>query len=106
MIRLTFIDHLGGRHDVTAESGQSLMQAARRGGVRGILAECGGARACGTCHCYIDQAWWEAAGTPGEDEEMLLGFSEHVLPGSRLSCQVLVSDAMDGMEVRLPPSQP
>ena len=106
MIRITFVDHRGDRQEVAAESGQSLMQVARLGGVRGILAECGGGMACGTCHCYIAPAWSGVAGNAGADEEMLLGFSEHALPDSRLGCQVRVTEAMDGMEVRLPPSQP
>lgn len=106
MVHITFIEHDGRRHAVDAEHGQTLMQVATQNGVRGILAECGGARVCGTCHCYIDDAWRVATATPCEDEKMLVEFSEHHRPDSRLSCQIQVSPAMDGMVVRLPPSQP
>ncbi len=106
MVRITFVEHDGTRLSVEAQSEQSLMQAATQNGVRGVVAECGGARVCGTCHCYIDDACRVATGTPSADEQMLLEFSEHYRPNSRLSCQMRVSDAMDGMVVHLPPAQP
>lgn len=106
MVQITFFEHNGSSQIVDAERGRTLMQVATANGVRGILAECGGARVCGTCHCYIDEPWRDATGTPGEDEKMMLEFSEHHRPNSRLSCQVQVSEAMNGMVVRLPPSQP
>lgn len=106
MVQVNFIEHEGRSYAVEAENGQTLMQAATSNGVRGIVAECGGARVCGTCHCYIDEPWFAVSGGPCEDEKMLLEFSEHHQPSSRLSCQIPISDAMDGMRVRLPPSQP
>lgn len=106
VVRISFVESDGTEHRVEAERQKSLMQAATQNGVRGILAECGGARVCGTCHCYIDEAWQQATGTPCEDERMLVEFSEHHRPNSRLSCQIQVSEALDGMVVRLPPSQP
>lgn len=106
MVHLTFIEHDGSRHAIEAEHGQTLMQAATSNGVRGILAECGGARVCGTCHCYIDEPWLAIAGVPCADEKMLTEFSEHHRPSSRLSCQIQISDAMEGMVVHLPRSQP
>ena len=106
MVRITFIEADGTSQTVDAESRKTLMQAATQNGVRGILAECGGARVCGTCHCYIDEHWQGVAGTPCEDERMLVEFSEHHQSNSRLSCQIQLSEAMDGMVVHLPPSQP
>ena len=106
MVRITFIEHDGERTVVEADPGLSLMQAATDHGVRGVIAECGGARVCGTCHCYIDPPWSDAAGTPGEDEQLLLTYSEHHRGESRLSCQIRVTEALDGLVVRLPPSQP
>lgn len=106
MVHVTFIEHDGSSHAVEAESGQTLMQAATANGVRGILAECGGSRVCGTCHCYLDAPWIDIAGAPSEDEKMLVEFSEHHRPSSRLSCQIQISDAMEGMVVHLPRSQP
>lgn len=106
MPRIVFIEHDGTSRIVDAQDGQTLMQAAVGNRVRGILAECGGGRVCGTCHCHVDEAWLGAAGTASEDELLLLGFSEHHRPNSRLSCQIRVTGAMDGMVVRVPPSQP
>lgn len=106
MVQITFVEMDGTRRSVDAENGQTLMQAAIDNGVRGIVAECGGARVCGTCHCYIDERWRNAAGEPGYDEKVLIEFSEHHGPGSRLSCQIPISAAIDGIVVRLPPSQP
>lgn len=106
MRRITFIEHDGRRQIVDAADGQSLMHVATQHAVRGIVAECGGARVCGTCHCYIDEPWFSAIGAVGDDERMLLEFSEHQRLHSRLSCQVKVSAAVDGIIVRLPASQP
>lgn len=106
MIQITFIEPDGAEKCIEADDGQTLMQAAIGHGIRGVIAECGGAQVCGTCHCHVDAPWRSATGTPGDDERMLLEFSEHHGPGSRLSCQIRVSPAVDGMRVRIPPSQP
>lgn len=106
MVHITFIENDARSYAVDAEHGQTLMQTATSHGVRGLTAECGGARVCGTCHCYIDEPWLGAAGPPCEDEKTMVEFSEHHHPNSRLSCQIQVSEAMEGMVVRLPPSQP
>lgn len=106
MRRITFIEHDGRRQTVHAEDGQSLMQAATQDAVRGIVAECGGARVCGTCHCYIDEPWFSAIGAAGDDERQMLEFSDNQRLRSRLSCQVEVSADIDGIVVRLPASQP
>jgi 2Fe-2S ferredoxin len=106
MYQVTFIEHDGETRTIAAEDGQTLMEAATGAGVRGILAECGGFCVCGTCHCFVDERWLVATGTPSESEKMLLEFSEHHRPNSRLSCQIQVSEAIDGMVVHLPLSQP
>lgn len=106
MAKITFIEHDGERRTVDVANGQTLMEAATQNGIRGIIGECGGARVCGTCHCYIHEAWLSVTGGPCEDEKMLMEFSENHRPNSRLSCQVQVSDAIDGLEVHLPSSQP
>ena len=106
MVKVTFIEHDGTSLTVDSGDGETLMQAATQNGVRGITAECGGARVCGTCHCYIDEPWLSAAGTPCEDEKLMLEFSENYRPNSRLSCQIQVTEAIDGMVVHLPSSQP
>ena len=81
------------------------MEGAIRNNVPGIDADCGGACACATCHVYVDADWASAAGKPSAMEESMLDFAEGVEPNSRLSCQIRVSDALDGMVVRLPRSQ-
>ncbi|MGB0954720.1 MAG: 2Fe-2S iron-sulfur cluster-binding protein [Panacagrimonas sp.] len=106
MYKITFIEHGGERRTVEAKDGESLMQAATGNGVEGIVAECGGSCVCGTCHCYIDGDWQTTVEDQQEDEKMLVEFSEHYQPSSRLSCQIPVNKAMDGMVVKLPPSQP
>jgi 2Fe-2S ferredoxin len=73
--------------------------------VPGIDADCGGACACATCHVYVDAAWADKVGAPTAMEESMLDFAENVEPNSRLSCQIKVSDALDGLIVRMPESQ-
>ena len=105
MPKITFIDFHGNRSDVDAKLGYSLMEAAVINDVDGIDADCGGACACATCHVYIDQAWVETTGTADELEAEMLEVAEEVKPNSRLSCQIKVTDQMDGMEVHMPESQ-
>lgn len=106
MYKITFVEATGDSKTIKASEGQSLMEIATENGVTGILGECGGACVCGTCQCYLDEACLQAVGAPGEDEAMLLEFSEHVKPGSRLGCQIKMNQALDGAVVQLPPSQP
>ncbi|MYZ49929.1 2Fe-2S iron-sulfur cluster-binding protein [Propylenella binzhouense] len=105
MAKITFITVDGTRYDVTADSASTVMEAAIRNGVPGIEAECGGACACATCHVYVDEAWREATGEPQPMEEDMLDFAYDVRPGSRLSCQIRVTDALDGLVVRVPERQ-
>ena len=105
MAKITFIDNEGASRTVDAEEGSTVMEAALRNDVPGIEAECGGACACATCHVYVDEAWADKTGTPTAMEESMLDFAESVEPNSRLSCQIKVTDALDGLIVRLPESQ-
>lgn len=105
MPSITFISHDGTEQQVDADNGTSLMQTALDNDVGGIAADCGGACSCGTCHCYIDEAWIEKAGTAGEIEQQILEFAIDPKPNSRLSCQVVVEDKLDGMVVHLPETQ-
>ena len=81
------------------------MEAAVKHAVPGIDADCGGACACATCHVYVDAAWEEKTGKPSAMEESMLDFAENVEPNSRLSCQIKVTDDLDGLVVRMPESQ-
>jgi len=105
MPKISFKNAAGEVTEIEAQVGESLMQAAVDNGVDEILAECGGACACATCHCYVDSDW--AAKLPAADdmEQEMLKSSEYHQEGSRLSCQITVTEEMDGMEVGLPESQ-
>lgn len=105
MAKITYITHDDQRFEVDAPNGSTVMEMAIKNSVPGIEAECGGACACATCHVYIDDAWKDAVGGPEAMEEDMLDFAWEVQPTSRLSCQVKVSDALDGLVVRIPEKQ-
>jgi ferredoxin, 2Fe-2S len=102
MAKITFIEDNGTAREVVAENGSTVMEAAIRNAVPGIEAECGGACACATCHVYVDEAWVEKVGAAAPMEEDMLDFAFDVRPTSRLSCQIKVSDQLDGLVVRTP----
>jgi ferredoxin, 2Fe-2S len=105
MPRVVFIEPDGTRRDVAAPAGTTLMEAARQHGVRGIVAQCGGACACATCHVYVAAAWL-ARLEPREDmEEGMLESAWQPSSNSRLSCQIHLTEALDGLEVEVPPRQ-
>ncbi len=105
MARITYIEHNGTAHEVEVATGMSVMEGAIKNMVPGIDADCGGACACATCHCYVENGFAGKTGERGEMEASMLDFAENVKPESRLSCQIEVSDELDGLTVRLPPSQ-
>jgi len=105
MPTITFIEYGGAVHEVETSSGLSVMQAATDNNIEGIVAECGGSCSCATCHCIVDEAWFERTGGPGSDEADLLDCVSNPTPTSRLSCQITVTDELDGLQVRLPESQ-
>ena len=105
MAKITYITHDDQRFEVEAPNGSTVMEMAIKNSVPGIEAECGGACACATCHVYVDDAWKEAVGGPEAMEEDMLDFAWEVQPTSRLSCQVKVTDALDGLVVRIPEKQ-
>lgn len=105
MAKIRYIEHSGAEHVADVKPGLSVMEGAVRNNVPGIDADCGGACACATCHVYVDPDWVERAGKASAMEESMLDFAEQVEPNSRLSCQIRVSDALDGLIVRLPANQ-
>ena len=105
MAKITYIEFNGTEHVVDVKAGLSVMEGAVKNNIPGIDADCGGACACATCHVYVDQAWREATGKPSAMEESMLDFAENVQENSRLSCQIKVTDALDGLVVRMPESQ-
>lgn len=105
MPRITYVDVSGNERTVEAQAGSTVMEVAIRNGVPGIDAECGGACACATCHVYVDEKWTAVVGEPGPMEEDMLDFATDVKPTSRLSCQIKITDALDGLVVRTPEQQ-
>jgi len=105
MAKITFKQPDGTENVVDAKPGATVMEAAKTNLVAGIEAECGGACACATCHVYVDDAWIEKTGKPSEMEEDMLDFAFDVRETSRLSCQIKVSDELDGLVVEVPEKQ-
>ena len=105
MAKITYIGFDGTKYDVDAEDGSTVMEAAIKNGVPGIEAECGGACACATCHVYVDNNWSSKTGEPEPMEEDMLDFAYDVRPTSRLSCQIRVSEELDGLIVTVPDRQ-
>ena len=105
MAKITYIEFDGALHEVDVRAGLSVMEGAVRNNIPGIDADCGGACACATCHVYVDEAWRDRTGEASAMEESMLDFAENVQPNSRLSCQIKVTDALDGLVVRMPESQ-
>lgn len=106
MALVTYIEHDGTEHKVDVESGNSVMQGAVNNSIPGIVADCGGGLSCATCHCYVDDAWVDRLEQPSQLEvDMLECTATEKQRGSRLSCQIAVSDALDGLVVRLPEKQ-
>ncbi|MEH6482975.1 MULTISPECIES: 2Fe-2S iron-sulfur cluster-binding protein [Pseudomonas] len=105
MPTLTFIEHNGTEHKVKGDVGQSVMQAATFASLPGITADCGGACSCATCHTYIDDAWVSKLQAAEGMENDMLEYAFERRDNSRLSCQLIISEEMDGMVLHLPSSQ-
>lgn len=105
MAKITYIEHNGTEHEVDVPDGYSLMEGATKNGVPGIVAECMGGCACATCHIYVDPPWREALPAAEDNELAMLEYASDVQEGSRLSCQIKVTDSLDGMVVRMPQAQ-
>lgn len=102
MPKLIFVHGDGRRFEVTAETGQSLMAAATANLVPGILGDCGGCVCCGTCEARIDAPWVELLAAQKQDEIALLGDTLRNSPRTRLTCQIDVSERLDGIVIQLP----
>lgn len=105
MPTIIYVDAEGTEQKVEAVSGETVMETAVKHGVEWIAAECGGACACATCHVYVDDAFAEMVGPPGDMEQSMLEFTDEMRPNSRLSCQVKVADELDGLRVVIPDNQ-
>ena len=105
MTKITLIEHNGTQHTIDADPGISLMQNAIDNAIPGIDADCGGACACGTCHVFVEGDWLPRTGEADAMEEAMLGMRPDRTDVSRLSCQIDVTDELDGLVVRLPEFQ-
>lgn len=105
MPELVFVQPDGTRQRVPALAGRTVMEAARDHQVRGVRAECGGECSCSTCHCYVDDDWLDRLPTKAEAESGLLEFAWEPKPTSRLTCQLLMSEALDGLVLHVPEQQ-
>jgi len=105
MPKITYIEPSGKEHVIDAPVGQTVMEAAIKHAVPGIEADCGGACACATCHVYVDPDWSAKTGEASSMEQSMLDFANDVEDTSRLSCQIKVTEELDGLVVRLPASQ-
>lgn len=105
MPSVTFISASGVKQTVNGDIGQSVMEVAKRNGVDGIIAECGGNCACATCHVYVEPDWRDIVGPPSADESAMLEFASGRRLESRLSCQIRLWQGLDGLVVRTPERQ-
>jgi 2Fe-2S ferredoxin len=105
MAKITYIEFNGTQHVLDIAPGQSVMRGAVDNKVRGILADCGGACACATCHVFVDPAWVDKVGEKSEVETIMLEDVCEPQENSRLSCQIKVTNELDGLVVRLPSRQ-
>ena len=102
-MKIHVTDQSGAEHELEGLDGWRVMEVIRDWGLN-IKAECGGACSCATCHVYVEDGWLDKLGKPSDDEEDLLYSTLDKKPNSRLSCQILLSDDLDGLKVALAPS--
>jgi ferredoxin, 2Fe-2S len=106
MAKITYVEFSGKEHVVEVANGMTVMEGARDNGIDGIEADCGGACACSTCHVYVDEAWVDKLPPKQAMEEDMLDFAYEPDPvRSRLTCQIKVTDALDGLRVNMPERQ-
>ncbi len=105
MARITFVQPDGSRQEIEAATGSTVMDAARSHSIRGLPGKCGGECCCSTCHCYVDAAWTDKLPPKSEDEAALIEFAHEPRQASRLSCQLKVTSALDGLVLHVPERQ-
>jgi 2Fe-2S ferredoxin len=105
MVQVLFRGADGATMAIDARPGLSLMESAKAAGVPAIEAECGGSMVCATCQVYVSEPWYSVLAPASTMEAEMVEYTRHPRPNSRLACQIVVSEAMEGMEVEVPPSQ-
>jgi ferredoxin, 2Fe-2S len=105
MPKITYVGHQGREHTIEVAAGTSVMQGATANGIPGIDADCGGQCACATCQVFVASDWLDRVGKPGPQEALMLEATINAQPNSRLSCQIVVIEGLDGLVVHLPERQ-
>ena len=105
MPKITYIEHNGKSHEVEVPNELSVMEGAVQNDIPGIDADCGGACACATCHVYVDEKWFDKLKNKESAEQDMLDMAFEPKKNSRLSCQITVSDDLDGLVVKMPSKQ-
>lgn len=105
MVAIKFILSDSTEIDTIVDEGDTVMEGAVKNNIEGIVAECGGACSCATCHAYIDEAWLDIVGCAEDDEADMLEFSDDMRPTSRLTCQIKVTEKLNGLVVYVPETQ-
>ncbi len=105
MVKITYIEHSGKNHTIDVQNGLSVMEGAIQNNIPGIDADCGGSMACATCHVYVKEDWFNKLPKKEDGEEDMLDMAFEPKKNSRLSCQIIVSDELDGLVVNLPTKQ-
>ena len=104
MPRIVYIEPDGTRKEIEVEVGYTVMEGATMNGVEGIEAECGGACSCATCHAYIDEEWWDKLAEIQGLEDSMLEAAVERKPNSRLTCQIQVTEELDGLTLKVAPA--
>ena len=105
MAKITYIEHNGTNHTVDVQNGLTVMEGAVQNNIPGIDADCGGSMACATCHVYVQEDWFDKINKKSEGEDDMLDQAYEPKKNSRLSCQIIVSDDLDGLVVDMPEKQ-
>ena len=105
MAKITYIDYQGNSKTIDVNNGLSVMEGAIQNEIPGIDADCGGAMACATCHVYVKEEWFDKLPKKEDGEEDMLDMAFEPNKFSRLSCQILISDELDGLTVSMPSKQ-
>ena len=105
MPKITYIEHNGKSHEIDVANGLTVMEGAVQNNIPGIDADCGGSCACATCHVYIKEEWFDKIPKKENAEEDMLDMAFEPKKMSRLSCQITVSDSLDGLVVKMPSKQ-
>ena len=105
MAKITYITHDDTKYTIEVKNGLTVMEGAVQNNIPGIDADCGGGMACATCHVYVKEDWFNKIPKEQDGEDDMLDMAFEPKKNSRLSCQIIVSDEIDGLEVKIPPKQ-